>query len=223
MNKTLADHILTFNRSLSIKAKLPEGVEVLNPFQHDDTFSLCKTFYRKYYSDQHSRTLIAGINPGRFGAGLTGIPFTDPAKLITKCGIENSLPKKAELSADFIYQVIDAYGGNEAFYNRYYFSSLSPLGFVMNGKNLNYYDNKELQTAVTPFIVHSLKTQLDFGLNREVCYCLGEGKNAAFFTTLNQRHGFFKEIIALPHPRFIMQYKRKKLAGYIQLYIDTLN
>lgn len=223
MNKTLADQILAFHRSLRIRAKLPEGVEVLNPFQHDDTFSLCETFFRKYYSDQNPRTLIAGINPGRFGAGLTGIPFTDPIKLITKCGIENSLPKKAELSADFIYQMIDTYGGNEAFFNRYYFSSLSPLGFVMNGKNLNYYDSKELQTAVTPFILHSLKTQLDFGLNREVCYCLGEGKNAAFFTTLNQRHGFFKEIVALPHPRFIMQYKRKMLAEYIKLYIAKLN
>ncbi|MFI5224347.1 MAG: DUF4918 domain-containing protein, partial [Nitrospirales bacterium] len=66
--------------------------------------------------------LILGINPGRLGAGLTGIPFTDPLKLQNICGIENTLPKKAELSADFIYTMISAFGGPEAFYKKFYFS-----------------------------------------------------------------------------------------------------
>lgn len=222
MGSSLADQIIAFNQSLRIQAKIPKGVGVLNPFQQAETSFLSAAFYQKYYGDSKPRTLIVGINPGRFGAGLTGIPFTDPIKLATKCGINNLLPKKTELSADFIYQMIESFGGPESFYRRFYFSSLSPLGFIMNGKNLNYYDSKELQTAVTPFIIQSLKTQMNFGLNREVCYCLGEGKNTAFFTAINLRYGFFKEIIALPHPRFIMQYKRKHLAAYIQMYIAKL-
>ncbi|MBK9960964.1 MAG: DUF4918 family protein [Saprospiraceae bacterium] len=40
---------------------------------------------------------------------------------------------------------------------------------------------------------------------------------------LNEKHHWFKEIQALPHPRFIMQYKRKYKLAYIQKYLDMLN
>ena len=76
-----ADHVLNFYRSLKIKARLPKGIEVLYPYQDKTTFGLCETFYKKYYNDRDERIMIIGINPGRFGAGLTGIPFTDPVKL----------------------------------------------------------------------------------------------------------------------------------------------
>ena len=98
---TWADRILSFYQSLTITAKLPKGVEVLNPYANADTFKYCSAFYHKYYEDNEPRTLILGINPGRYGAGLTGIPFTDPVKLEMICGIKNNLTKKAELSADF--------------------------------------------------------------------------------------------------------------------------
>jgi hypothetical protein len=42
---------------------------------------ICSSFYQKYYADNKKRSLIIGINPGRFGAGVTGIPFTDPIRL----------------------------------------------------------------------------------------------------------------------------------------------
>lgn len=215
---TMADRILSFNQSLKITSKLPIGVEVLNPFVNPETFALCKKFYKKYYDDDKSRSLILGINPGRFGAGLTGIPFTDPIKLEQKCDIKNSLPKKAELSADFIYQVIESIGGAKKFYNRFYFSSVSPLGFTKDGKNLNYYDIKKLQDSIHHFIISSLKTQLDFGISRDVCYCLGEGKNYKYLTSLNEDNKFFKRIMPLAHPRFIMQYKRRHLTEYLKLY-----
>jgi hypothetical protein len=219
---TFADKVLTFNKSLRITAKLPEGVKVLNPFENPDTFTWCSLFYRKFYSDTSPRTIILGINPGRFGAGLTGIPFTDPVKLEEQCGIKNSMPKKAELSADYIYQLIDAFGGPAKFYQRFYFSSVSPLGFVKDGKNLNYYDIKNLQQSVYGFIVETLTRQLEFGVNREVCFCLGEGKNFKFLSKLNNDHGFFKRLVPLPHPRYVMQYKRKRLPEYIQHYLNHL-
>lgn len=220
---TLADRILSFNKSLKIIAPLPQGVEVLNPFQQPDTFCLCELFYKKYYNDSNSRSLIVGINPGRFGAGLTGVPFTDPIKLEERCGIPNIMQKKAELSADFMYKVFDALGGPELFFSRFYISSVSPLGFVKDGKNLNYYDIKELEKMVTAFAVDSLIKQLDFGLNRDICFCLGEGKNFVFLSRLNDQYRFFKLIVPLPHPRFIMQYKRKKMPEFISHYTVQLN
>src|SRR3954464_432711 len=119
-----ADKILSFYQKLKIKDPLPAGVEILNPYQDKKAFLLCTKFYKKFYSDTEQRTVIMGINPGRFGGGLTGIPFTDPIKLQNLCEIENDLAKKAELSADYITAMIMAYGGLQKFYSRFYFNSV---------------------------------------------------------------------------------------------------
>ena len=97
------------------------------------------------------------------------------------------------------------------------------MGFTKDGKSLNYYDIKELQGAVKGFMVQSLKKQINFGINTEVAYCLGEGENFKFISRLNEEHHFFKKIIPLAHPRFIMQYKRKKVNEYIDDYLHKLN
>ena len=219
---SLSENILRFFRQLNIETPLPKGVEVLNPYRDENTFKLCEQFYRKYYHDERERHLIIGINPGRFGGGLTGIPFTDPHKLEAICKIPNTLHKKSELSADFIYSVITAFGGPENFYPKFYFSSVSPLGFTKDGKNLNYYDLPQLQSALKPFIIECMKMQLSFGLNKETCFILGEGKNYVFMNALNQEFQFFKKLVPLSHPRFIMQYKRKKLKNYIEQYVNAL-
>ena len=54
------------------------------------------------------------------------------------------------------------------------------------------------------------------------CYCLGEGENYKYFSRINERHGFFKEIVPLPHPRWVMQYRRKKVKEYVELYVEKL-
>lgn len=167
--------------------------------------------------------MIIGINPGRFGAGLTGIPFTDPIKLETICDIKNDLPKKAELSADFIYTMINQYGGPALFYKDFYFTSVSPLGFTKAGKNLNYYDDKKLTERLLPFMVDCMHRQLKFGMNTRVAFCLGEGDNYKFLSQVNDQYHFFEKIIPLAHPRFIMQYKRKSLNQYIDTYLRTFN
>ena len=218
-----ADHILDFLSTLEIPGSLGSGITVLNPYKHKPAYDLCEHFFRKYYSDDGERNLILGINPGRHGAGLTGIPFTDPVKLADICDIANDFPKKAELSADFIYAMIEAYGGPEKFYRKFYFSSVSPLGFVKDGKNLNYYDSKELQGRLRNFIVNSLDATLSFGIRTSKCFCLGEGENFKYLNQLNKELRLFGEIIPLAHPRFIMQYRRKKVDEYIKYYLDKLN
>ena len=220
---TVAEKILTFYQSLSIDEPLPDHVEVMNPYQEKETFEVCSKFYRKYYNDHGNRILILGINPGRFGGGITGVPFTDPIKLETYCNIPNSLQKKPELSADFIYQMINAYGGVETFYKHFYISAISPLGFTKEGKNINYYDSKELHKYLESFILSSLNKQLAFGISSKTCYCLGEGANFKVLQKLNEQHHFFETIVPLAHPRFIMQYRRKKVDEYITVYLDKLN
>jgi hypothetical protein len=220
---TFADHVLKFYKDLHIENVSPKDVVVMNPYKDDNAFKLCDRFYHKYYSDNHERTLLIGINPGRFGGGITGIPFTDPVKLAENCEIENSLPKKVELSADFIYRMIDGYGGPLKFYQDFYITAVSPLGFTQDGKNLNYYDIKELQASIMNFIVNCFNKQADFGINKKVCFCLGEGENFKFILKLNQIHHFFETIVPLPHPRFIMQYRRKKIDEFVLKYIDSFS
>ncbi|MBO9202305.1 MULTISPECIES: uracil-DNA glycosylase family protein [Niastella] len=222
-NLTQSYAILEFYKNLKPALTLPAGVAIMNPFSDAVALQLAETFYNKFYKDHHPRKFIFGINPGRFGAGVTGVPFTDPIRLKEICGIESDLPKKAELSSLFVYDVIAAYGGPEAFYYDFYITALSPLGFTKDGVNLNYYDDKELLKDSEPFILKCIREQLDtIATTRDVCYCLGEGTNYKIFQKLNAKHQFFKEIIPLPHPRWVMQYRRKKIDEFVKVYVEKL-
>jgi hypothetical protein len=99
---------------------------------------------------------------------------------------------------------------------------VSPLGFIREGKNMNYYDDKRLQEAVTPFIVNCINQQYAWNFNRRSCICIGGEKNFKFLSALNEKHNWFKDIYALPHPRFIQQYRRKQKPGYIRVYLEVL-
>jgi hypothetical protein len=195
----------------------------MNPFTEAGAWQLTQTFYNTFYNDTHARTFIFGINPGRFGGGVTGVPFTDPIRLKDACGIDNDLARKAELSSQFVYAVIDAYGGPTAFYRDFFITALSPLGFTKDGVNLNYYDDKELLKDSEPFMIDCINRQLEtITTTQEVCFCLGEGTNYKIFQKLNSKHGFFKQIVPLPHPRWVMQYRRKRLDEFVQLYVSKL-
>lgn len=210
-----SDKILKFYKELEIKTGLPEGTEVMNPFLNEETWRVCQEFYSKFYHDQKRRRIILGINPGRFGAGITGIPFTDPIRLEQNCGIPNAFDKKPELSSVFIYTLIDHMGGPDQFYGHYYIGAVSPLGFVKNNKNFNYYDDKSLERKLKPFIVNTLIQQIALGTETQKCFCLGQGKNFEYLQMLNMELKIFKEIVPLPHPRWIMQYRRPKLDTFL--------
>ena len=220
---TQAETILGFYRQLSPDFVIPEEVSVMDPFNDPASWLVTEAFYRKYYSDQKSRVLIFGINPGRFGGGVTGIPFTDPIRLERDCGIKNDFRKIAELSSHFIYAVAEKYGGVRKFYEDYFITALSPIGFTRNGINLNYYDEKYLIKATEPFIVDCIKKQVDAIQPNNIVFCLGEGTNYKIFRKLNEKYAFFKDIIPLPHPRWIMQYRRKKMEEFVELYVKELS
>jgi len=276
---TLADKIIGFNSKLDFRGILPDGIRIMNPFrENEQVMDVSSAFYRKYYNDRNPRHLILGINPGRFGSGLTGIPFTDPKHVTANCGIPYSGPMAHEPSSVFVYDMIRAFGGEEAFYSRFYISAVCPLGFTKQSPtlsltpslnqlssvgnesvlldsqtpqtpqtlqtfqttqtpqtpkvtpyafgfvktrevNYNYYDSRELTSTVMDFMVESLQTQLSFGLERDVCFCFGTGKNEKFLNELNIRYHFFNRIVALEHPRYIMQYKAKTKEAYIEKYL----
>lgn len=219
---SFAKHVLDFNRSLRPDWKLPAHVELLYPYSNEATWQAMEAFYHKYYSDQRARIAVFGINPGRFGAGVTGVPFTDPKKLVTECGIDNPFPKKPELSSEYIYMLVNGWGGPEAFYRHFYITSLCPLGFTRDNKNYNYYDDKKLEKAVEPHILQHIESLLKMNVSAKVAFSLGKGKNMHFFERINKEHGFFDKVVPLPHPRWVMQYRRKRLQEFLDLSLERL-
>ena len=217
-----AERVLTFNRQLRPDWDLPKHVALLYPYGEEDTWRAMEQFYHKYYSDEQARIGIFGINPGRFGAGVTGVPFTDPIRLERECGIDNDFKKKPELSSDFVYRIVNKWSNPTEFYQYFYITSLCPLGFTKDGKNYNYYDDKKLERAVEPHIINNIEAQIQLGISSKVALCMGQGKNMKYFSKLNEKHGFFEEVLPLPHPRWVMQYRRKRLEEFIQFYVDML-
>lgn len=198
--------------------RVPAGVLVMNPYADARARSYVRAFLDTYFDDTRDRTLVFGINPGRFGAGITGVTFTDPIALADECGIPNDLPRRPELSSVFIYKLIHRLGGARHFHARYFLTAVCPLGFTRDGKNLNYYDQPGLARAVTPFIIRAIEQQIAIGGRRDHAIVLGAGENHGFLRELNEKHGFFERIHSLEHPRFIMQYRRKSLETYLAKY-----
>lgn len=223
-----AERIGMFHRNLDLDVQLPDGVVVMNPYREDSAaLTIADAFYRKFYSDNDPRQLILGINPGRFGGARTGVPFTDFKRLVNCCGIAAEGRITHEPSSEFIYRMIGELGGAGSFYQRFFIHSVCPLGFTKRNAsgrdvNFNYYDDPSLLAAVRPFILKSLHQYLGLGCGRRIVYCLGI-ENARQLRRLNDEEGLFDEIRALPHPRFIMQYRRRFLDEEIARYRDALN
>lgn len=202
--------------------RLPKGFSWLHPQPLPGVRAAMQCFFDTFFNDGQPRTLMLGINPGRHGAGVTGVNFTAARQLSQPCGIDHSFGNASELSAEFIYEMIAAYGGPAAFYRDVFIGSVCPLGFVQGGKNINYYDDKQLLQAVTPFILRSMRQLVSYRVNRQRCVCIGGEKNFKHLAQWNEQHGWFDEIVAVAHPRFIMQYRRKDKQHHIDQYLAAL-
>jgi len=219
---TFAKQILDFYFSLPKELPLPNGVETIYPYDNPETREVMQTFFNKYYDDTKPRTYLIGINPGRLGSGITGIGFTDAYHLEKYCDIPNSFDKRAEISASFMFEVMAAYGGIETFYKDFFFTTVMPLGLLKNGKNYNYYDDKETQECLELFITETLLKQMSFPQAKPNIICVGTGKNLKYLQDFNDKHHCFESIDVVPHPRWVMQYRRKEKEKYIGVYVDAL-
>ncbi len=224
--KTFADKVIEFNRNLHYTGSLPDGFMVMNPFlENPETMQVMERFYRKFYNDHHRRRLILGINPGRHGAGTTGVPFSDTKRLESICGIKMESVHTHEVSSVFVYDMIAEYGGAEKFYRDFYINSPFALAIIhlnRQGKwvNANYYDDTSLFKMVKSYMIETLEKHFSLGLANDEVFVLGR-KNADFIEKLNEEAGFFDRLTVLEHPRFIQQYKSKDKLLYIDKYIQA--
>ena len=146
-------------------------------------------FNRYYYGKMIPKVVLCGINPGRFGAGKTGVPFMDFAilsKLID--GIES---KESERSAQFFAKIVQKVGP-ERFYRLFYVTNISWVGFMKDGRNLNFYD---LPKDAQKFVYEQFLFEMEY-VRPERIIALGRNVQKTI-----------KEILAiepdyLPHPNF---------------------
>jgi len=227
MERSFAERVLQFNKGLKYTGILPEGIRIMNPFMKPEVIAINETFYRKYYGDPNPRKLLLGINPGRLGAGATGIPFTDTKRLEKACHIKLVTFHTHEPSSVFVYKVIEAYGGPKRFYGDFFINSTSPLGLLTrNGKghwvNCNYYDFPELYASIRPFILDNLNALIGLGIDTSICYVLGK-KNARFMEEINREEKLFGNLVVFDHPRYIVQYRSRQIDRYVADYIRLLS
>ena len=228
MKKTNSEKILNYCDNLSkIKIEAFDSYKIINPY-NDINKEQIRLITTKFYNDNNKRRLILGSNPARRASAVTGIPFEDAIHLQKNTGIfiDNFYVNKS--SSNFLYDVIDKYGGCEKFYSDFYMNFVFPLGIakVMSGGkevNSNYYDIKHYEERLEKYIVESIKEILTFNIDTSICYCIGSGKNYQYLLKLNRKYSFFEEIIPLEHPRFIMQYNSKNKDLYLEKYLDALN
>lgn len=230
MNKTNSEKILKYCDNLSkLKIDSFENYKIINPYYNNkEQIKLITTkFYNKYYNDSNKRRLILGSNPARRATAVTGVPFEDAIHLQQETGIfiDNFYVNKS--SSNFLYDVIEEYGGCDKFYSDFYMNFVFPLGIAKINSigcesNCNYYEIKDFEKKLYLYIIESIKEILTFNIDTSVCYCIGSGKNYEFLLKINKEYKFFKKIIPLEHPRFIMQYNSKNKDLYLKKYLQAL-
>jgi hypothetical protein len=112
-----------------------EKISILDGFNKN--IELVRRYYQTFYPTQAKRIVLCCINPGRNGAGKTGIPFIDyrsAAQLLSDVEHDDR-----EQSAQFILSIINEIG-SQTFYKNVYMTNISWFGFIKGGNNVNYYD-----------------------------------------------------------------------------------
>ena len=231
MNKTNADKILDYCNELS-KTEFDsfDNYRIINPYKenYEQINQITTKFYNRFYSDNKKRRLILGSNPARRASAITGVPYEDAAHLQKETGIfiDNFYINKS--SSNFLYDVIEKYGGCQKFYSDFYMNFVFPLGIAKisskgTESNANYYEIKNYEKIFNDYIINSIKEILKFNIDTSVCYSIGSGQNYEYLLKINKEYKFFDRIIPLEHPRFIMQYNSKNKDDYLKKYLDAFN
>ena len=187
-----------------------QGIRVLTDFESNREGM--NAFFQIYYGKAIPKIMICGINPGRFGAGKTGIPFLDFASLSQLIpGIER---QDSESSATFFFQVVKSFGA-ESFFKKFYVTNFSSLGYLRDGANLNYHDLPQaaLETVERNFLeeIATVEPTHVISLGREVHRSVLKLLPPSIDCSLR-----------LPHPAWVATYKSNELDHWVERYREVL-
>jgi uracil-DNA glycosylase len=167
-------------------------------------------FHKKFVQPNSPKIVMCGINPGRRGAGITGIPFIDTNSL-SKMLPDISNPK-SEKSAKFFFSIIEEFGINE-FYRNIHVTNMSWFGFYKldNGTNVNY---NSLPTDIQNVLIDKFVEEMDL-INPDVILPIGDIVNWELLYNLKLKNRLYAEIgPRLYHPAYRLVDRKT--------YIETL-
>lgn len=196
----------------TLKRLESKGIHLLDGFisnQH-----IVQAFYDKYYIDNVPRIVLCGINPGRNGAGKTGVPFLDFHSLSQL--LPNIDNHDKELSAKFIYDIILHFGA-EKFFKYVYLTNISWFGFANEKGNVNYYDlDTDLQDTFTNGFVEEMEA-----IRPLTIIPLSKRVEATLQNMKMQNLLPYPISKPLGHPYYYSNFKSRRVTGFEQ-YISTI-
>ncbi len=175
---------------------------------------IAEQFWQQYVPEPLPQTVIVGLNPGRLGAGLTGIPLLDFRSLANLLP-DTQLPRnETEPSANFFHRVVQNIGA-EKFYREFYVSNVSAVGYVRDNKNCNYPD---LPDAAQRIIEQRFLDEMAVLAPKRII-ALGREVEA---TVQRLFSGGSVTISHLPHPSWIMTYRLREAQSWVRRYTQML-
>jgi len=171
-----------------------------------------ETFCHQYYGSAVPRVVLCGINPGRHGAGKTGIPFVDYKSLSQLIsGVDR---QDSESSAKFFFQVMRRFGVNN-FSHSFYVTNVASVGFMRDGKNLNY---NELPKSALKMVERNFLQEMEIVQPTHVI-SLGEVVQQ---TVRKLLPASVDCSMRLPHPSWITTYRGKEMDKWVMWYLAVL-
>ena len=176
-------------------------------------------FHKIYVEPNSPKVVICGINPGRNGAGLTGIPFIDFASLSKM--LPDIKENDWEPSAKFFFSVIQKFE-IEAFYRNFHVTNISWFGFsrIDKQKNVNYFE-KDISTEIAIYLIDKFVEEMEH-INPD--YIIPLSKPVLYeLESLKKQNKIRAKIgIRLNHPSWVTTYCSNDLSTWRQKYVDTL-
>ena len=216
---TFGDRVLAFYDALVAFEWASADIALLSPVSASARREALATFCRSFYNDNSRRVFWLGINPSRVRNTSTGVPYTDGYALENYCNIHNDFSKSRELTADFFYRFVAAFGGPERFFSRHYAGAAFPLSVLRKDRYCNWYDSG-LPETIASSVPDLIEKQVEMGSNG-VLVVIGSGHNAKHLIRINTETNLFRKVLVVEHPRYIAQYKSKEIMRYVDKYCNV--
>jgi hypothetical protein len=186
------------------------GINILTGFRTNKP-NVVK-FYHRYVFPHRQERALCGINPGRLGAGKSGIPFVDCAYLSELLG--ENVGNDVERSARFFRDVVEQIGAGN-FYAAIHVTNISIYGFTKGRRNLNYY---ELDNDIVGLILQGFAREMELMNIREIVPC--SRKAHAILVDLVARGSIRAKVHPpLKHPNWCAFPSNRRLSklGYLEV------
>lgn len=207
-----SENLNRYNLNYEFKRLLNEnGISMLEGYL--DQSDIMDAFCEKFYSNKIPKIVICGINPGRLGAGLTGVPFFDFASL-SKI-FPSILRKDTENTAQFFFKVIEKIGV-ERFFNYFYITNVSSVGYSKGKSNFNF---DKLPDNLRSIVFSNFAEEIEL-IKPVKIIALGDAAFNGVESALGKNSYRLEK---LKHPSWIMQYKRNEISFWVQAYADALS